>query len=91
MSFAFTQSLAGRKLGKSCVAQTGHNAKKPRCRRTVTVGTLTFAAKAGTTTVRFGGRVSKHLKLKPGSYTLVITATASKKASTPHALHFTIA
>jgi hypothetical protein len=52
---------------------------------------LTFAAKAGTTTVRFGGRVSKHLKLKPGSYTLVITATASKKASTPHALHFTIA
>jgi hypothetical protein len=91
VSFAFTQSLAGRKVGKRCVAQTKHNAKKPGCKRTVTVGTMTFAAQAGKTTVRFGGRVSKHLKLKPGSYTLVITATASKKTSTPHSLHFTIA
>jgi hypothetical protein len=91
VSFAFAQSLGGRKIGKRCVAQTKRNAKKPRCTRTVTVGTLTFAAKAGKTTVRFGGRVSKHLKLKSGSYTLVITATASKKTSTPHTLHFTIA
>jgi hypothetical protein len=91
VSFAFTQSLAGRKVGKRCVAQTKHNTGKPRCRSTVTVGTLTFAAKAGKTTVRFGGRVSRHLKLKSGSYTLVITATASKKTSAPHTLQFTIA
>jgi hypothetical protein len=91
VSFAFTQSLAGRKVGKRCVAKTGHNAHKPHCTRTATAGTLTFAGQAGTITVRFGGRVSKHLKLKPGSYALVITATASKQTSTPHTLHFTIA
>jgi hypothetical protein len=89
--FAFTQSRSGRKVGKSCLAQTKHNAKKHRCTRTVTVATLSFSGHAGTTKVRFGGRVSSHVKLKPGRYTLVITATTSGKRSTPHSLSFTIA
>jgi hypothetical protein len=59
--------------------------------RTVVAGTLTFSAHVGTNKVRFEGRISKHKKLKPGSYTLLVTATASREHSTPRTLHFTIA
>jgi hypothetical protein len=45
----------------------------------------------GTDRVRFEGVLSKHKKLKPGSYTLLITATASGKHSVPATLRFTIA
>jgi len=86
----FTQSAGGRKVGKSCVAQTKKNEHKHRCTHTVTAGALTFAAHAGVNTVHFDGLVSAHKKLKPGSYTLLITATASGKQSTPSTLHFTI-
>lgn len=41
--------------------------------------------------VRFPGRLSGHSKLKPGTYTVVITATASSLTSAPHSLIFTIA
>ena len=41
--------------------------------------------------VSFEGLISKHKKLKPGSYTLLLTATASGEHSTPSTLHFTIA
>jgi alpha-tubulin suppressor-like RCC1 family protein len=89
--FAFTDSLSGRKVGKRCLAQTKHNAKQRRCRRTVTVGTLTFTGHARTNKVKFAGRVSKRHKLKPGSYRLVISATTSRKTATAHTLKFTIA
>jgi len=91
VAFAFTQTRSGRKVGKSCLAQTRHNAKKHRCTRTVTVATLSFSGHAGANKVRFAGRVSRHVKLKPGRYTLVITATTSGKRSTPHSLSFMIA
>ena len=41
--------------------------------------------------MHFEGLISKHTKLKPGSYTLLVTATASGKHSTTGTLHFTIA
>jgi alpha-tubulin suppressor-like RCC1 family protein len=91
VTFAFTDSLSGRKVGKRCVAQTKHNAKQRRCLRTVTAATLTFTGHAGTNKVKFAGQVSKGQKLKPGSYTLVISATASRRTSTTHTLKFTIA
>jgi hypothetical protein len=87
----FTDSVNGRKVAKRCVAQTEHNAKQRRCSRTVTVGTLTLTGHAGMNKVKFAGRVSKRDKLKPRSYTLVISATASRKTSTAHQLKFTIA
>jgi Cadherin-like domain len=91
VTFAFTRPVIGRKVGKHCVAQTRHNAKKRHCTiRTVTVGKLVFKGHAATNRVRFRGRISKHVKLKPGAYTLVITATASK-TSASHRLKFTIA
>jgi DNA-binding beta-propeller fold protein YncE len=89
--FTFAEPVAGRKVGKSCVAQTSKNKHKPRCARTLTAGTFTFSAHAGTNKVHFEGLISRHTKLKPGSYTLLVSATASGKRSTTGTLHFTIA
>jgi hypothetical protein len=56
-----------------------------------TVGTLTFAGHSGTNKVAFQGRISPKEKLKPGRYTLVITATNSAgMRSAPKSLSFTI-
>ena len=87
----FTQRASGRTVGKKCVAQTRRNGRLRRCTRTVTAGTLSFAAHTGVNTVRFHGRLSRKKKLKPGRYTLVITATsASGQQSAPRSLSFTI-
>jgi CopC domain len=91
VTLTFTEPASGRKAGKTCVTQTKKNKKKKRCTRTVTVGTLTFTAHTGTNKVHFEGLISKHKKLRPGSYTLMVTATASGKHSTTSTLHFTIA
>jgi hypothetical protein len=57
----------------------------------VTAGTLSFTGHAGRNKVSFQGRISATRKLRPGRYTLVITATASGKTSRPMTLSFTIA
>ena len=60
-------------------------------RRTATAGTLTFTGHSGTNKVAFQGRISPAKKLKPGRYTLVITATNSAGVrSAPKSLSFTI-
>jgi len=59
--------------------------------RTVTAGGLTFTGHNGTNKVKFQGRVSPTKKLKPGHYTLAITATDSAGVSSaPKSLSFTI-
>jgi hypothetical protein len=89
--FAFTQKLGGRKVSGKCVPQSARNAGKPRCQRTVTAGTLSFAAHVGANRVRFQGRVSSGKKLKPGRYTLAATATnTAGQRSLPRQLSFTI-
>ncbi len=91
VTFTFTRPARGRTVAKKCVAQSMSNEHKPHCTRTLTAGTFTFSAHAGTSKVRFEGLLSKRNKLKPGSYTLLVTATASGKHSTTRTLHFTIA
>ena len=55
------------------------------------LGTLSFMGHNGTNKVVFQGRISRSKKLKPGLYTLIITATNSAGArSTPVTLRFTI-
>ncbi len=90
VAFTFTKPAPGRKAGKRCVAQTPKNKHKRRCKRTVTAGVLTFAAHAGTNKVRFQGLISKRKKLKPGTYKLLVTATAAGKRSRTSTLSFTI-
>jgi hypothetical protein len=92
LRFAFTQTVAGRRVSRRCVAPTRSNRRKPTCRRTVTVGTLSFTGHVGANAVRFQGRITRRKKLKPGRYTLVITATNSAgQRSLPRSLTFTIA
>jgi hypothetical protein len=90
VTFAFTQQLAGRKVNGKCVAQTNKNRRKRVCKRTVTRGTLSFTGHAGTNKVSFQGRISRTKKLTPGTYTLVIIATATGQRSQPKSLSFTI-
>lgn len=91
VTFAFTTHAIGRKVGTRCAAQTPKNRRRSRCTRTVTAGSLIFGAHAGTNRVRFEGVVSKRSKLAPGSYTLLVTATASGRRSQTRTAHFTIA
>jgi uncharacterized repeat protein (TIGR01451 family) len=88
--FDFTQAVRGRKLNGRCVAQNRRNRRKPACRRTAIRGSLGFAGHAGVNTVRFYGWLSNRRRLKPGRYTLVITATTTGVGSTSKTLTFTI-
>jgi hypothetical protein len=90
VTFEFSQSASGRKVREKCLAQTRKNKKDQSCTRTVLAGTLAFAAHSGENKVHFEGPISKHKKLKPGSYTLLVTAAASGNPSAPRTLHFTI-
>jgi hypothetical protein len=73
-----------------CIAQTNKNRRSHACKRTLTLGTLSFAAHAGANKVVFQGAISRSKKLKPGSYTCVITATSKGLRSAPKSLTFTI-
>jgi hypothetical protein len=89
--FTFTKPAGGRKVAGKCVAQTKKSEHRHRCTRTVIAGALTFSAHAGTNEVRFDGRITKRERLKPGSYVLLVTATAAGEHSTTSRLSFTIA
>ncbi len=91
VSFAFTQKTTGRKIKGKCAAKTKKNSRKPACTRAVIAGTLSFTGHSATNKVVFQGRLSHAKKLKPGRYTLIITATNSAgKDSAPTSLSFTI-
>jgi hypothetical protein len=89
VSLSFRRVLSGRKVGRSCVPATAKNAHKHRCAHTQ-VSALSVAAHAGTNHLSFAGRLDKHHRLTPGTYTLVITASAGGKHSAPATLHFKI-
>jgi hypothetical protein len=88
--FAFTQKLPGRKVGHRCVAPNRKNRHKPKCTRTVTRGKLSYSVGAGAHRLRFDGRLSKHKKLAPGRYTVIITATNGAGPPATKRLTFTI-
>jgi hypothetical protein len=57
----------------------------------VTVGVLSFAAHSARNSVSFQGRLSGSKKLRPGTYTVVITArNAAGQRSASRRLTFTI-
>jgi uncharacterized repeat protein (TIGR01451 family) len=87
---AFTQPAPGRKVHGKCVATTSANKNKHKCARTVPRGHFNLAGRPGLNTVRFQGRVSASRKLKPGTYTVIITAITPGLGSTSTRLTFTI-
>jgi hypothetical protein len=90
VDFAFTAQRTGRMSNGDCVAVTNKNRHKASCKRTVTAGTLIFAAQSGSHKVAFQGRITSSTKLPPGTYTLAIVATNAAGRSSPQHLTFTI-
>jgi hypothetical protein len=90
VSFTFTQLTIGRHVKGKCVAQSRKNHRKRPCKRAVTRGTLSFTGHAGPNKLSFQGRISRRQKLKPGRYTLMLTAAGTSGQSAPKTLSFTI-
>ena len=87
----FTQSTSGRRLGSKCVRRTRRNRRARKCTLTTIAGTLSFTGHAGLDKVRFQGRISRSKQLKPGRYTLLISATnTAGQRSGPKSLSFRI-
>jgi plastocyanin len=79
VKFTVDRKSRGRKVGKSCKAQTKANRKKKACIRWVKVkGSFTVTGKTGTNSFKFRGRIGGKT-LKPGSYRLDSQATDSAK------------
>jgi hypothetical protein len=90
VTFAFTQQATGRKVKGKCVAQTRANRRKRVCQRSVAAGTLSFPGHTGSNRLTFQGRIARSQTLRPGAYTLVVTATDAGGRSQPARLTFTI-
>jgi hypothetical protein len=94
VKLVFTTTAPGRltkiKRKHVCVAQTKHNVKLRKCTRTLTAGTVSLKAPSGTDQIVFQGRISPTHKLKPGNYTVTITATNATGSFKPRSLKFTI-
>ena len=91
VTFAFTQTILGRRVSGKCQAADEHNRKHVRCRRTLPRGALTYTAGAGRRKLAFQGRINGR-RLPVGAYTLTLTAThaATRERSRPKTLRFTI-
>ena len=87
--FAFSQIVSGRRVGGRCVKITKTNRTKRRCDREQAAGTLNVTGKAGTNSVTFRGKIGGRT-LAPGSYRLLVTASADGKRSAARSLRFTI-
>ena len=90
INFTFTQRVSGRKVTGKCVAQTKRKRRRRTCQPTVRAAHLSFIGHSGKNQVAFQGRISRSNTLKPGHYTLLITAENSAGRSSPHQLTFTI-
>ncbi len=73
------------------MARSQLNSGQPKCKLTVTRGTLSVSAQPGVNKVPFQGRISRTKKLPAGVYTLMITATSSGgRRSAANSLSFAI-
>ncbi len=85
------QKVRGRRVASRCVAPTRADRRKPVCERQVAVATLSATSHSGLNQLAFQGRVSHSKKLRPGCYTMLITATnAAGQRSAARSLSFTI-
>jgi PKD repeat protein len=74
VTFTILRLVPGVKQGKSCVRRTPGSRTGKRCRRQVEVrGSFTGVGKAGTSSLRFSGRIGGK-RLTPGSYVLIARA-----------------
>jgi hypothetical protein len=91
VALTFNRVLPGRRETGSCVAPSKTNRGRPRCNRSVIVGSLALPGHAGTDTIRFQGRLSRSRQLTPGNYTVSVTSHDSHGLKTlTRSLSFTI-
>ncbi|MGI8571960.1 MAG: LVIVD repeat-containing protein [Solirubrobacteraceae bacterium] len=89
VTLTFMQTAKGRLVGGHCQAPRKGNRHHRACTRTVFAGKLSVTGHSGKNVVTFSGRVGRKL-LKPGRYTLVVTATANGLTSAGRRVSFTI-
>jgi hypothetical protein len=89
VTLSFIRQVPGLRVGRFCVALARRTEDRHNCTRHLPTGTLTLPAHAGKNYLHFAGTISKR-ELKPGNYTLVLTASASGKQSPATQLNFTI-
>lgn len=91
IALSFARLTGGRRVGHKCVAPNHGNRGKARCKRTVSAGALGLTAHAGPNTIGFEGRLSRAVRLAPGSYTVSITSHGSGGSKTlTRPLSFTV-
>jgi trimeric autotransporter adhesin len=96
VTFTFSERLPGHTAGHACVASNtlaGKRGKPKRkaCIRTVVAGRLAVGGHAGKNSLFFGGQLARSKKLRPGSYTVAISAqSAAGERSSTARLAFTI-
>ena len=91
VQLVFDHRVRGRRVKGRCVAQTKRSRRKRACARTVTAGSFGLPDHTGVNHVHFAGLLPNGHKLRPGTYTLVLTATNSVgQKSAPRRLSFTI-
>jgi hypothetical protein len=74
--FTVVRRAAGRRSGARCVAPTRRTARARRCVRVVAVrGSATVTGRRGANRIRFSGRLSRSIALRPGRYVLSARAT----------------
>ncbi len=89
VKIAIQAKTPGRRVGRSCRANSGRLRHKPRCTRIITVATLVRSAHAGLNKVPFSGRI-RGKALTPGRYQATFTAADGAGASPSSTLSFTI-
>jgi CSLREA domain-containing protein len=91
VTFTFTQSVPGRRVGGGCAPLSNRSVRKRRCSATILRGRLSLSAHQGVNRVRFEGLLARGRRLKPGTYTVTLTAAVvGAPPSTPAKLTFTI-
>ncbi|MBV9213836.1 MAG: hypothetical protein JOZ25_09355 [Actinobacteria bacterium] len=89
VTIAIRTTAPGRRVGSACKPSSHKLRQFPRCKRTVTVASLTRTAHAGRNKVKFTGRIGGKA-LKPGNYQAIFTAVDAAGASPPQSLSFKI-
>jgi hypothetical protein len=75
VTFTFKRHTAGRKVAGKCVGQTTRNRHKRKCTRTTLSGRLVVDAHSGANRISFKGRLKDGRRLRPGVYSMVVSAT----------------
>lgn len=87
-TLAFQRARPGRRVGGRCVRPTRRNRTRRPCKRFVTAGSVSFAAKAGANSIRFEGRLTRSRRLAFGSYRVAVGArddAGNRSLGTPSA------